>query len=133
MPRGAPPMKANVQRAVLMTALLLPLHSFGCSPGKQSARAADPEPTAELTMQAPRTTLTPTGGLVSSGAFGGPFAPTSRSFTWSNPPGASRPYQRVVTQPWLTTTAPSSGTLGVGQSLTFTVSLNSSQVASLPA
>ncbi|HEX6813117.1 MAG TPA: hypothetical protein VF384_15955 [Planctomycetota bacterium] len=82
-------------------------------------------------MRAPPTVLTPAGGLVSSGSFGGPFAPTSRAFTWSSP-GATLQYQRVVSQPWVSTTAPSSGTLAVGKSLAFTVSLNASQVATLP-
>ncbi|HEX6813116.1 MAG TPA: hypothetical protein VF384_15950 [Planctomycetota bacterium] len=86
-----------------------------------------------LTIQTVASVLTPSGGLASSGVVGGPFTPSSQNFNWSNPGTTALQYERVVTQPWVTTTAPASGSLGAGQALSFTVALNASLTASLPA
>src|SRR5262245_7337862 len=76
--------------------------------------------------------LTPPGGFAASGWAGGPFTPSSRAYTWTNA-GPAVQYQRVVSQPWVTATGSSSGTLAAGRSLAFTVSINASQTASLAA
>jgi len=87
----------------------------------------------EVTVQNVASVLTPSGGLVASGPVGGPFTPASQNYTWSNPGSVGLAYERVVSQPWVSVTSPGSGTLGGGQSLAFTVSLNASLTASLPA
>ena len=80
-----------------------------------------------------KTTSTGATGIAASGPVGGPFTPSSQAYTWSNPGTAALSYERVVTQPWVSVTSPGSGTLGAGQSLAFTVRLDASLTASLPA
>ena len=86
-----------------------------------------------LTIQNAASVLTPSGGLVASGPVAGPFTPASQAYNWSNPGTLALPYERTVSQPWVSVTSPTSGTLGSGQSLAFTVALNASLAAGLPA
>ena len=86
-----------------------------------------------LTIETAVPVLTPSGGIAASGPVGGPFTPTSQAYTWSNPATVALAYERVVTQPWVSVTSPTSGTLGAGQTLAFTVALDPAQTAGLPA
>ena len=111
-------MKTNSLMAVACTATLA-LLSAGLS--AQSSSVLD------------MVVLKPTGGFALSGFVGGPFTPTSKAYVLLNRGRTSLSYQRVVSQPWVTATGSGSGTLGAGQTLAFTVSINASQAASLPA
>ncbi|MGZ3493828.1 MAG: DUF7948 domain-containing protein, partial [Syntrophales bacterium] len=68
--------------------------------------------------------VTPADGLTSSGAQGGPFTPSSKAYTLENTGGGSINWTASKLQTW--TTLPSThGTLGVGATVTVTVSINS--------
>jgi hypothetical protein len=74
---------------------------------------------------APVLSVTPVGGLTSIGPEGGPFNPDSREYTVSNVGAATLYWSATKTQPWLSLSAPTSGTLEPGESTTVTVSVNS--------
>jgi hypothetical protein len=67
--------------------------------------------------------ITP-GGLSSSGSQGGPFSPSSISYTLSNPGGTSIGWTAGNTQPWVTLSS-TGGMLASGGTATVTVSINS--------
>ena len=69
--------------------------------------------------------VTPTGGLTSSGPAGGPFTPDSQSYTLQNTGGTSISWTASKTQAW-TTLISISGDLGPGSSTTVDVLINSS-------
>jgi M6 family metalloprotease-like protein len=64
------------------------------------------------------------GNLVSSGTYGGPFAPFSMVYTLENTGGTSIEWTATKSQSWVTLSA-GSGTLASGASTTVTVSINS--------
>jgi len=66
--------------------------------------------------------VTPQVGLAASGFKGGPFTPTSQTYTLHNSGGSSINWAASKTSSWLTLSK-SSGTLGAGASDTVTVSL----------
>jgi len=68
--------------------------------------------------------VSPSGGLSSSGLQGGPFSPASQSYTLSNPGGSPIGWTASKTQPWVTLSN-TGGTLAAGASATVTVSINS--------
>lgn len=68
--------------------------------------------------------LDPAMGFVAEGPQSGPFAPSSRAFTWANIGSSPRHYTRSVTVPWLSVTGPTSGSVNPSQQVHFTVSLN---------
>jgi FtsP/CotA-like multicopper oxidase with cupredoxin domain len=68
--------------------------------------------------------VTPSGGLTSSGSAGGAFAPASASFTITNSGTAALNWTAGKTQSWLTLGA-ASGTLAVGKTATVTATINS--------
>jgi hypothetical protein len=67
--------------------------------------------------------ITPTGGLTSSGAEGGPFSPNSTIYTLTNSGGTSLNWSASKTANWVSLSA-TSGSLEAGASTTFTVSIN---------
>ena len=70
--------------------------------------------------------ITPAGGLTSTGTFGGPFTPPSQAYQLSNPGGTSINWTATNAPSWVTV-SPASGTLAAGASpTTVTVSLNTS-------
>ncbi len=76
-------------------------------------------------------TVTPEGGLSSSGLQGGPFNPSSQVYTLINTGDATLDWVAEATASWLSLSA-SSGTLAAGASATVTISLNSLAAELLP-
>ena len=68
--------------------------------------------------------VTPSDGLSSSGNQGGPFSPSSKSYTLQNTGGTSINWAASKLQAWVSLSS-TSGTLGPGLSATVTVSINS--------
>jgi hypothetical protein len=68
--------------------------------------------------------VTPAGGLASTGSEGGPFTPASLAYTLENTGGTSIDWTAAKTQSWTTLSAVS-GTLAAGATATVTVSINS--------
>jgi hypothetical protein len=68
--------------------------------------------------------VSPTGGLTSSGAVGGPFSPSSIIYTLTNSGGTTLNWTASKTANWVSLSA-TSGSLAAGASTTVTVSLNS--------
>ena len=68
--------------------------------------------------------VTPSDGLSSSGNQGGPFSPSSKSYTLQNTGGTSINWAASKLQAWASLSS-TSGTLGPGLSATVTVSINS--------
>jgi hypothetical protein len=78
-----------------------------------------------LTVNAPATlSVTPAGGLTSSGNSGGPFSPSNINYTISNTGNASLGWIATPSIDWLTVSN-TSGNLNPGQSTIVTVSINS--------
>lgn len=71
-----------------------------------------------------RLSLSPAGGLTSSGNPGGPFSPPSITYTLTNSGGIAINWTAIKSQNWVTLTR-SSGTLQPNGSTTVTVSINS--------
>ncbi len=69
-------------------------------------------------------TVNSTAGLVSSGDFGGPFTPSSITYTLSNIAATPVNWTASKTMNWVTLSA-ASGTLNAGANTTVTVSINS--------
>ncbi len=67
--------------------------------------------------------VTPAGGLVSTGLVGGPFTPSSQAYTLRNSGSSSINWTAAKTETWTTLSA-ASGTLNAGASTTVTVSIN---------
>ena len=86
--------------------------------------------TANTTVNAAFTALpdqlavTPAGPLNATGAPGGPFAPSSLTYTLQNPGAAAITWKAAASQTWITLSA-TGGTLAAGASATVTVSINS--------
>jgi len=78
-----------------------------------------------LTISAPAGALsvTPAGGLASAGTVGGPFTPSSQTYTLENTGGTSISWTAGKTQAWASLSAVS-GTLAAGTTATVTVSIN---------
>jgi len=72
----------------------------------------------------PNLSVTPADGLSSSGPVGGPFTPSSKSYTLQNTGGQALNWTAGVNQNWVSL-SPTSGTLNPGASTTVTVSINS--------
>ncbi len=72
----------------------------------------------------PRLSVTPAGGLVSTGQAAGPFSPASAMYTLQNIGGSPLNWTASATQTWVTLSAPV-GTLAAGASTTITVTINS--------
>lgn len=68
--------------------------------------------------------VTPTTGLSSSGVRGGPFTPSSITYTLTNTGGSPINYTIAKTKTWVTLSK-TSGTLAAGASTTVVVSINS--------
>ncbi len=68
--------------------------------------------------------VTPTGGLASTGSEGGPFSPSSLTYTLQNTGGTSIAWTAAKAQSWTTLSA-TSGSLTAGATATVTVSINS--------
>ncbi|HEX9849184.1 Ig domain-containing protein [Candidatus Deferrimicrobium sp.] len=69
-------------------------------------------------------TVTPAGGLTSSGTAGGPFTPSSLSYTVTNTGTASMNWTASKAQSWVTLSA-TGGTLAAGGTATVIASINS--------
>jgi hypothetical protein len=68
--------------------------------------------------------VSPSDGLSSSGNQGGPFTPSSKTYTLQNTGGSSINWTASKGQAWVSLSS-TSGTLGAGASTTVTVSMNS--------
>jgi VCBS repeat-containing protein len=68
--------------------------------------------------------VTPAGGMSSSGAPGGPFSPSSQQYTLTNTGGTSINWTASKTQTWVTLSS-AGGTLAAGATDNVTVSINS--------
>ena len=77
-------------------------------------------------------TVSPAGGLASSGHVGGPFTPASQDYILQNTGGAAISWTAASTQTWVTA-LPASGDLGVGASTTVTASINGAVANALGA
>lgn len=75
--------------------------------------------------------VTPANGLAASGTAGGPFSPSSQTYTLTNSGGAALSWTVSSSQPWTSVSA-SGGTLAAGASTTVTVTVNPT-AGSLPA
>ena len=71
----------------------------------------------------PNMSVSPSDWLSSSGQQGGPFSPSSKTYTVTNTGGGTLSWSASKAQSWVTV-SPSSGTLGAGLSTTVTVSIN---------
>lgn len=69
-------------------------------------------------------TVTPAGGLTSTGPEGGPFSPSSISYTLENTGPSALSWTASRTQTWTSLSA-TSGALAAGETATVTVSINS--------
>ena len=78
--------------------------------------------TVNATNVAGPLTVTPAGGLTSSGTAGGPFAPSSVSYTVTNTGTAPMNYTATKVASWVTLSA-TGGTLAAGAPVTVTVSI----------
>ncbi|MHB9036167.1 MAG: lectin like domain-containing protein [Armatimonadota bacterium] len=67
--------------------------------------------------------VTPSGGLSSSGLVGGPFSPSSQSYTLTNSGGSSISWTASKAQGWVTL-SPTGGILAAGATATVTASVN---------
>ncbi|SKA99253.1 Serine protease, subtilisin family [Prosthecobacter debontii] len=67
--------------------------------------------------------VTPGSALVATGPLGGPFTPTSQTYTITNYTQQNAVWTASLDQPWATLSA-TSGTLSAGESIKVTVSLN---------
>ena len=67
--------------------------------------------------------VTPTDGLIASGSEGGPFSPSSRTYTLTNTGTLAMEWQAAKTQNWLTLSS-SGGVVEGGESVALTVSIN---------
>jgi uncharacterized repeat protein (TIGR02543 family) len=81
--------------------------------------------TANFTAIPGTLTVTPSGALTASGAPGGPFTPSSATYTLQNTGNTTINWSASATQSWVTIST-SSGSLAPGTSTTVTVSINSS-------
>jgi len=68
-------------------------------------------------------TVSPAGGLTSTGTFGGPFTPSSQAYTLTNTGTAPINWTAAKGQTWVTLSA-ASGTLAAGATATVTASIN---------
>ncbi|MEW6507331.1 MAG: N-acetylmuramoyl-L-alanine amidase [Bacteroidota bacterium] len=68
--------------------------------------------------------VSPSDGFSSSGNQGGPFSPSSKTYTLSNTGGSSINWTATKSQTWVTLSS-TNGTLAAGASTTVTVSINS--------
>ena len=69
-------------------------------------------------------TVTPSGGLSASGTAGGPFSPSSYTYTLQNTGGTTINWTASQTKKWVTLSS-SGGSLSAGDSTTVIVSINS--------
>ena len=69
--------------------------------------------------------VNPTDGLTASGCEGGPFSPSSKTYTLSNTGGTSIAWQATKGQSWVSI-SPSSGNLAPSDTTSVTVTINSS-------
>jgi hypothetical protein len=67
--------------------------------------------------------VTPSSGLSSSGSVGGPFSPSSQSYTLTNSGGSTITWTATKGQAWVTLSS-TSGTLVAGATVTVTASVN---------
>ncbi len=83
-------------------------------------------PPVEVTVTqagAPQLSVTPAGGLTSTGEAGGPFTPASLTYTLENTGGTAFDWTATATQTWVTVSA-TAGTLVPGATAAVTVSIN---------
>ena len=78
---------------------------------------------AAATVAGPMT-VTPAGGLTSTGTAGGPFSPSSQAYTLTNTGTAPMNWTATKVQSWVTLSA-AGGTLAAGANTTVTASINS--------
>jgi len=76
--------------------------------------------------------VSPAGGLSSSGTVGGPFSPSSLQYTLNNMGTAGIAWTATKTQPWITLSS-AGGNLAVGANATVTVSINTTEANLLAA
>ena len=68
-------------------------------------------------------TVTPAGGLTSSGTAGGPFTPSSQTYTVTNTGASPMNWTASKVESWVTLSA-AGGTLAAGANTTVTASIN---------
>ena len=104
------------------------LHRHGDVHQHHQRNAGNTTRPVSLTVNAANTagplTVTPAGGLTSSGTAGGPFTPSSLSYTLTNTGTAPMNWTASKAQSWVTLSA-AGGTLAAGATTTVTASINS--------
>ena len=88
-----------------------------------SASAATVTITVSAATAAGPLTVSPAGGLTSSGTAGGPFTPPSQSYTLTNTGGSPMNWTATKVASWVTLSS-AGGTLAAGTTATVTASIN---------
>ena len=102
--------------------------TYRASDGSLTSNLATVTITVTAATAAGPLTVSPAGGLTSSGTVGGPFTPPSQSYTLTNSGGSPMNWTATKVQSWVTLSA-TGGTLPAGDNTTVTATINSGAVS----